>query len=116
MPVRGVAAVMVGLVALTGTACDRLPYGVPAGLTCLQLDAVLCQQKAAEMGLGQDPTIVRMELQCTALRCTPVQGELRVTIWNADGATSEGEMGWDDPDVGGGAVPGSPPSVGPAAP
>ena len=98
-----------------GLACDRLPFGAANGLTCIQLDLALCQQKARELGMGQDPRIVGIQLECTALPCTPQAGEIHATSGTpmAPGASRLDRLAGAEP---GGAPPGPPVQEPPGTP
>jgi hypothetical protein len=102
------------VVILASVACNPpwAPSG-PDGLTCIAVADDLCVPYAQGLGLGTDPTVVAVQLECTKPPCTTEQGEVRVLVRRADGRVEESGFGWQA-----GVAPAIPaqPTPAPAAP
>jgi hypothetical protein len=67
-----------------------------AGLTCLGVPDDTCVSYAQSLGLGTDPTVIAVQLECTRASCSGSAGEVRVLVRRADGRVEESGFGWQD--------------------
>lgn len=93
------------LIVVAAIAGCTLPFqrGGMAGLTCLGVPDDTCISYAQSLGLGTDPSLVAVQLECTRASCSPASGEVRVLVRRADGRVEESGFGWQA------AVPAMPP-------
>ena len=76
--------------------CDRLlGAGAVAAPTCRRISAEVCQRHARDLGLGRDPTVVAVHLECSVARCTPDNGEVRAFVRRSDGRVERSAVGWN---------------------
>jgi hypothetical protein len=96
------------VVAWLAVACN-LPFERGAGnLTCIGVPDDTCRSYAQTVGLGSDPSVVAVQLECMTASCALDSGEIRVLVRRADGRIEESGFGWQ------GADPGAPPIANPA--
>ena len=81
--------------ALAGCSFPFQRQGVP-GLTCVGVPDDTCVSYAQSLGLGTDPTVVAVQLECTRASCSGPSGEVRVLVRRADGRVEESGFGWQD--------------------
>jgi hypothetical protein len=88
-------AMLAALVLLVASACNApwAPGGLN-GLTCIAVPDDTCISYAQSVGLGTDPTVVAVQVECTKLPCTAAGGEAKVLVRRSDGRIDETGFGW----------------------
>lgn len=97
------------VVAMLVAACDA-SFGppMPNGLACANVPPEVCLEQARSLGFGTDPSIIAVELTCTAAVCDAANGEVAVRVRHPDGSVDSSAFGWASGGgvgVGGAAAP-----------